>query len=331
MEAHNDSVYRKTIFQALDFAWHHKRLWFLGVFAGLVNSGGVFEVLVRGLRDVMGDQLTWNTVADTIAPGGSVLFLLRDIIAERHVSNGSALVLWLIITGMIFCAFWFFSLAQGTLLAAVNSPGDTSITKRTYDELPLAGRLVGVNLVTHLALASILVVTFYPYANAVDTIGKAAASGLGFIIATPLTVFVTVTSILTACGIALHRERAMVAFKNAFKTFKKQPFLLAEAALVLFVLSAVFVFGVVIALRLLTLVFSLYGFLTFIVSLSGLGTILTVFFLVLSLVAILAAFGFLVTFQYAAWAALYERLLLGTAVAAFHRHVLHPLKAKVSR
>lgn len=319
------------MFKALDFTWNHKRLWFLGVFAGLVNSGGVIEVLVRGMKDVMSTDFNWGTVADAVAPGASLLLLIPDMIAGNNLSTLGAATLWLVLGGLVVLGFWFFSLAQGTLLAAVEKPGDVSIAARTHEELPLASRLFATNLVTRLALAGILLVTFYPYASSVTTLGRAAASGLGFLIATPLTVFVTIFSILVACGIALRRESVRQAFGNALILLRKHPFILAEAAIILFGTAVIFTLLLAAALRLLAFLFSSYGVLSYLFSADSLTGLLSSLFLLLSTLMILGFMGFLVTFQYASWASIYDQLSLGPVRTALERYILSPLRTRFSR
>ncbi|MEI7741969.1 MAG: hypothetical protein WCJ29_05735 [bacterium] len=331
MESHSDSVYRNNVLQAIDFAWHHKRLWFLGVFAGFLTSGGVFEILVRGYRDIVGANLTSETLVNTIAPGAGFLTYIPDIITVNQLPPLTAVVYWILALGMVLAAFWFFSLCEGTLFAAVASPGDVSIARRVHDELPLTNRIIAKNLIAHLLLGGTMYLSVLPYALSQGQTGKAAAVALGFLIAIIATISITIVSIFTACGIALHKESLFVAIKKSFLALKSHAVILIEAALIYFVLSVIFVMAVTLILLLLANIFSAYGFLVFIFSLQGLSGLVSFGFLLVTLVFVLASLGFLVTFQYAAWAKLYEQVALGTARSAIHRYLVHPLRERFGK
>jgi hypothetical protein len=308
----NRPLYREVVRDALLIAWHERRLWPFAILAGILQTGGIADVVIYAMRQLSGDSQ--SILAS--AWGG---FLLGDAFSAAGWIQG------VLLSGLIVGAILTISVvSQGALVYGLGARIRGRIP--TWRQCLTVGArnfssIVIVNIVT---LGLIWIARFLmlvPYAFSLSeptalTVVTYFFSALLFLLAS---VALTTMHLFAVNAIVLQDAPAHEALVRAYETFKQHWLITIETAGILLGVGAM---GMILALFLFTLLavplflFLVAAELLQITILLQTGYVLG-FVLFFGLMFLIGAYT--ITFQYAAWGKLYRRMGEGGAMARIHR------------
>jgi hypothetical protein len=315
-------LYREVLRDALRVAWRNKHLWPLGFLAGILLSGSPYDLISRCFSMAFS--------APNGAYGSSDL-MMTLVLARRVALQGIhaglpwiVLPIGLIVIALVAAVVWLATVAQGGLLAAVAAGGERrqpGIQAFFNEGLRRFWPLLVVNLllraVVALAVLAIAAV-FIPavkYANPLLIFTALA----GLVLIVPFAYLATNVAFFAAMGIVRRKERLLPSLAEAWTLTLRHWLVVLETSFVVFALDLVAALGLALAAAVLSVPF-LILFLAAAVTQSAavLWTVLGLYFLLL-LALILTVASAAVTFHYAVWALLAERLRKGEATAKLLR------------
>lgn len=323
-------LYRTLFREALSTAWHHPRLWFLGFFAALLQTGGMYDVLIRSSNSLGSqaiDQLAGSSGAlsqglfawamQPMAQIGQTIGLIGTV--GRVQGLIFVAILLLIIGGMSV-------IAQGGLVYGLGIRLRGSVPSLSAC-LAVGGRFfwktATINVVTLGLLWFFRILVVLPFATPLDqtsawTIIASIASYIVFILAA---IVLTSIHMLALNSLILQKYSVSESLARAFSQLKRAWLIILELGLGFFVLGIGLFLG-------LGLVYVIAGVPLVVLTLSAAllnsafaATILNVFFFGGAFVAFLLLGSFATTVQYSAWQGLSMRLAQGTALARLHRWI----------
>jgi len=324
--------YRSILKQSWNIAWKHKYLWVFGIFASIAAASGSFEYqlistgLQNGVLENSYSQInTWFAVLAAISQflvGFSQLFSY-DIITIINVL--SILIVTLI---LVVSFFWLAISSQGALVISAKK---LLTAKKKIPELNLRENLteghhhfwpvLGFNVLAKAVISLILITVSLP----LILLTLKGASYLAFVYT--LT-FLILVPIAVSCALILKYAIAFQVLENGdfFSSLKKawQLFIGSwlislEMGILLFIISFLFGFIVIIFLALIVFpyfIFALSYGLTWLIILLGLITLMIV----------ILSGSLITTFQIAAWTNLFLELKGGKAESKLERLAKRKIK-----
>lgn len=311
-------LYREVMWDAFRTAWHTRSLWILGLFAGILQTGGIYDILFLSLNKIAGQI---HMASSSWLGGFGTTFrtqnLWHDFLAMGigRFLLGSFLVLIFVILSLI---------AQGALTAGIGF----RIRGRAFTLRQLLK--IGLNCILPIAALNIISLgliwiarsfIFIPLLFAVR--GPSVWNIFGTIIGLLIFVFIVILLVSIQMfglqAIVIHNASFAEAMQKAIHLFKKSWVIILEKALLLLILGV----GI---MALALVIFALTGIPLFLLWFAAIPlqapvlalivyTLLTIlFFLVMG-----CAGMFAIVFQYAAWNGIYRRVSEGAALAKFHR------------
>lgn len=314
-------VYRELIPSALREAWRERWLWPFAIFAALLHTGGVYDVILRSMRMVQneGAALVRGNISPAAAYGWQNLTLGNGWLSFLGTVQSLAYAII-----FVFALLALSVIAQGALVFGIG----TRIRgkKPTFRECLGAGahvfgKIAALNVITIGAIWLSRLILLLPYGYAatrssfvsVSLYLLTALAFIGLIIAlTSIHFFALNAILLQDAHLAEAIERGFLLLRKGWLAVLELALLLFGVGIIVFIIGIVTLFIMAIPLVLLMLGALLVGFHAALSLGYFVGT-----FLVLLLV--LAAGAFTVTFQYAAWHRLFIQLGEGGAVAKLHR------------
>ncbi len=308
-------LYRAVLRDAATVTVRDRYLWPFALFAAVLLTGSAYDLILRSWDNIVGSRL-----------GGGTGFALTDALAAVAVRVGGPATLadlpwWLLPIALAVLAvaafvFWFAAASQGTLLAAIAAEEErkrpnlaTFFAEGKKAVLPLLGINVLVRLLVALAVLAVAAVLI-PAAAAEDPF-LAAGTILSFVILIPTAYLLVTLAFFAALGVVRFREPFPTAIGNAWSLVAhnwlvvvETSFLVLAADLAISVAIAVGAFVITVPFLVLFLMARVFN------SLSGFWLILALYLVTLT-VTIVAAAGAAVTFHYAVWTLLAERLRKG--------------------
>jgi len=292
-------MYRTLIREALRLTWQRKSLWFFGIFAGFVSTGGLFDLAITGSDRLKTDGTLVQQIIDTVFTGYVwIAFYLSRIHQATIHPTGVFVSIILIIIGLTFLAV----LSQTALVHGIKAPlheHPNIIRKRAHDHLL---RIFGLDLLTKISIAlfmclsagvSIYVIRFglqNPFLSLLQTLVF-----LFCILA------VNTVSMLSVIHLIETESTSMDAIKFSIRLFKRHWLAVIEFSVILFGLMSLYLFLSIGFMIILSVPYALLYTSTL---LSG---SLLLFYVSMMLYGIFFIFcialfaGSLITFQYSAW------------------------------
>jgi hypothetical protein len=316
-------LYRDLIREAFVQAWSHRHVWVLGALAGILQTGGLYDVLLANIR-------TLQNQAQTFLDGGSANFVaaiqaqLATLSRFQASITGLSLFQGLLFAGLIaFAVFVLSLLGQMALVKGLSAKSRDKFSTR--DLLAYASHhlwpAAGLNVFTLVLMWVLHFLVLIPFSAAITqlsylTVGLYFVAFVAFLVAA---VALTAIHLFALQAMVLDEEHLWPAILHGARLVREAWVVVLETGAALFVvgigilLSALTAFVVMLVPLFLLLVtaallqyWSLVSF--------GAYLAIALFFLVM-----VTAAAFTVTFQYATWQKLYLRLEEGTAMAKVFR------------
>jgi len=308
-------LYRNILKQSWQITWHNKYLWFFGLFAALLGSGGTFEIIFRGYNSNTGQGL-FTGLRDFIKTG----FLSNFFIGIGRLLINDPISLLFILAMYIFLIFivcfliWLIMVSQAAL---INNAANI-ITKKKHNfkaglDLgikkfwPVFGLNVILKIVIYIAflLISLPIISlsrfYFPIANSLFMIA--------FIILVPLLFVFSFIINYALAYIVIKNKNFNKALQSGCQLFAKNWLVTLEMALILFTIN----FLVWLFLLLILLIISIpFIFIALVMVKLGLFfSFWLIIFLALTLYLLITMVvaASLTTFQTISWTDLFIRLI----------------------
>jgi hypothetical protein len=316
----HEPLYRPVLRDAFKTAWRGWRMWPVALFAGILLSGSVYDVLWR-LLNAVSPQFSLTTVItafwQSAASNWGGIGIGATLLGGLQALQFSALMLVLggAVAGIsVIC--------QGALVFSFGARRGTPTLKEAL--------AVGAKAFWPVAVLNILMLALLLTIRALVTVGVAmvwnmpsSLSMLAYIAAfvafAVIAVAAAIIQVFALNAMILQGATLAQALARATEVVKRHWIISAETGLILFGISAC---AWVLTVAINTVV-AIPAFLLLILSaILGSGMLLkTSLFVIVGIfvIVMLAVGGWLVSVQYAAWTMLYRRLGEGGALPKIHR------------
>lgn len=310
--------YRTVVPEALNEAWTHRKLWILSVFALFLHTGGIFDALLKAVRDLRG-MSQW--LASPVGPdalrlamegslvGAGLILFLEQWALGLLVALG---ILALSLLGQAGLAYGLGGLIRGRM----PDLRECLIMGRKY--LPKVALLNLITLGIPFAF-KVLVAWLLLLATSQPSIALTVTylvAGLFFV---ALAIAATAIHFFSLYAIVLQEATLCEALKRSLVLLRKGWLAILEVGFVLFGVGIlIFVCGLL--LTILALIpFALLFTVTAVLGSEALSLILLGSAVAVGCVLILAVGAIATQFQYAVWHRLFLKLGEGGLVAKLHR------------
>ncbi|HEU0051276.1 MAG TPA: hypothetical protein VFQ60_04465 [Patescibacteria group bacterium] len=312
-------LYREVLWEALRNAWHERRLWVLALFAGILQTGGIYDVFLSSYGE---------TISDVHLASSSWLKMFGSSIGTKQLfSNFFATGVWprilfalAIAIVLIICSL----IAQGALTAgiAARARGERvpfkSLLTRGSARL---GAIALLNIITLGLVWFFHAVLYIPVLFAVrgPAVWNVLATVLAFIVFGAVVISLTAIHLFGLQELLVKQGTFLQSLYRAWRLFEKSWLIIVEKGILLLLVGAgilglAFIVGFIACLPLFAVLFAGLAIGQALVSFIASLMAWMVFLLSLVLAGTLA-----ITFQYAAWNGIYRRISEGTAQAKWHR------------
>jgi hypothetical protein len=308
------AIYRTLLREAWRLTWQRKTLWFFGIFAAFVSTGGVMDVATTGIRRVQVGGSLLQQLLDTSFSGYTQFgrYVAQIQIFGSFQVAAMIIFMTLITIGLLFLAV----LSQTSLIHGIKASTHEHpniIRKRAHDHL---FRIFSIDVLTKAFGAILVSVTTLPmlWYYAEYTTYNYFISFIQILIFFPTILILSILSILSVIHVIETESTVTEAITTAWNIFKTHWLATLEYAFILFSLISLSCF---ILLGIIVLLSVPYAIVYTTSLLTGSFIIFVVANALYGLFALAVVFAFgggMVTFQYSAWYLFYKRT----------EHRLHP-------
>lgn len=319
------SLHRDVLREAMAFAWHERRLWILALFAGILQTGGIYDVFFRSVSILSSQaiylaQTSWANPLENWHYTGPRLTTLPGFLSLTSWVEGLIFVLLLIFTILAFSV-----IAQGALTygLSVRVRGHAPLLKSC---LSVGARhfasLLGLNLFSLglIFLIRFLVLIPYTYSLTNPSYVSVSLYLLTFFAFIAAIIILTAIHLLALNAIIIDRRSLADAIAHAYALFIHSWAAILEFGAMLFAMSFSVMVLVAIGFCIASFPLFLLMIVFFVPALSWMG-FLFLLLMVLGLAILLTTGSALVCFQYAAWNRLYGRINDDTAISKVIRWI----------
>lgn len=319
---HHEPIYREVLKHAFRTAWHDRQYWLLALLAGILVTGGSYDILWRAVTTIteQGRYMSLPIGESVIAAISRVGMNGFDSVIS--IIGGIEILLVLVAVILAFAALS--CVGQGGLVYALGARhrGDSLALSEAFRA---GGRMLwpvaALNALTFAVLWILRFLAALPLYLALErtTTATYLVYILSFIAFLGLSLVVSVVQIFALNGIILQGANPADAIRRGYLTFKKHWVVVVETAALQIGLTVGIWFAVMVGFLVLMLPIFL---LALIASAVQSGAIIGIAFAVGALAFVLGLIGaaaFTIQLQYATWTYLFRRLGEGGVVPKLHR------------
>lgn len=320
----HEPIYRDVLRRALHTAWHDRQYWLLALLAGILVTGGSYDVLWHAVTSIT-DQGRYMTL-----PIGDQLLQAIHVAGvsqfDRVISVIGGIEGLLVVIAVLLALGALSCIGQAGLVYAlgVRHRGDQVSLSNAFR---VGGRMLWpVAALNAVAFGTLWILRFcaaLPLYLALEhtTTTTYLVFLLSFIAFLGLSLVVSVVQIFALNGIVLQGGTAAEAIRRGYQTLVRHWVVIVETA----VLQVLLTIGIwfVITMSVLLLMLPIF-LLALIASAIQSGAIIGIAFVVGALACVLgliAAAAFTIQLQYATWSYLFRRLGEGGVIPKLHRVV----------
>lgn len=306
-------LYRKILNQAFAFSWQNKYLWFFGLFAALVGSGG-YEIIGQSLSS---SSVTVELLDNLVSAGAfdaGFFHNLTKIAMEKPLVLLAIFAMFSIIVAAVIFVFWLATVAQAAIVN--NYVMFLGGKEHSFQSGLKAGfkyfwKVFFLNVLEKLVILLVLMIVNLPLIFSVFYTKNPFTSG-GYVILYVLFVpLLLVFSLLVKYAISyvvIKNETLAFSLKRSWQLFKDNWVISIEMACLMFVISFVYAFIAMILISAYVLPFS------FIVGLVGMafgsfvGLVVVFLLALVGIVFLVISGSFMSILQISAWTGLYVEM-----------------------
>ncbi len=310
--------YRQILKRSFGIAWRNKYLWFFGLFASFLSIGAEYKILLRSTdRDSI---LAWfNGWQNLIGVGvfkGALFVGIFNIFKNSPLVGFLLLSIFLIILTLLVFVIWMVVSSQVVLVDNVKKiiKEDKDMGKVSlHDEIKISQvsfwPVLLLNILAKVAVSALVILIVLPLLF--SGLGATAANiiyiGL-FILLIPVAIFAAFIIKYAIAYVIVEKMDTKKALHRAWLLFENNWIISVELSLVLFLLSFLATFVVLLAAGIVFVPFFLFA-ISFVQIFSAAVSWATMLFgALVSVLFIIAAGSFLATWQIIAWTHLFISL-----------------------
>lgn len=308
--------YRKILSQALKITWRNKYLWFFGLFAVLLGSGGEYEIIFRGLTGDM-NQGFLQSAGNIIQTGVFSKSGLANIGAL--IANDSVHFIIFLMVGLVLLALFGFLVFVAVVSQAALVNNSAAIIKGKgkaklgIKEGALSGiknfwPVFGLNAIVKIAVFLALFLAWLPIVLTADkdaAFGANLAYFISFIILIPLAIIFSFVIKYAVAYVVISGANFAESIKKGWALFINNWLVSVEMAFILLVINLLAGLAIGLAVLTLAIPFALMAFVFYkFFAGVGFGLIVILGFIFILCVIILTGAA-LASFQISSWTSLF--------------------------
>ncbi|MBI4437995.1 hypothetical protein HY631_03545 [Candidatus Uhrbacteria bacterium] len=301
------ALYRPFLREAWRLTWERKSLWVFGLFAALISTGGVLDVLLGSLKKVEHSGALLTNLLDRSFPGYELASTYIQQIQILGPSRMMGLVTVATLLGVILMIVA--TLSQGALILGLRAkkPEDPIALKRASGKhfWPLLVLAI-LNKLMVLVLMMLLTLPLFFFYTTFTSVSVVLFFLITLIVIPALTA-VNIVYLFALIDVVHGDRHPLDAIAIGWNLFKRHWLATLEYGLVLFLLVFAASLLLIGALLLLTVPYAIIFTTTLLTGSMTFFLIANVLFGLLVIVGLLAFGGACVTFQYSAWIQFYAR------------------------
>jgi hypothetical protein len=309
------SLYRNILKQAWQLSWSHKYLWFFGLFAAMIGTGE-YEIVSQSMSGVpnFGVIDTLNRLAQTNVFSAQSVATLKSFMMNDTASFVLFIAMSLLLLFVGLFILWLTIVSQGSLVHNATQ----IYLKKSHDFKggleaginnfwTLAGLNVIIKFVIYICL-SLMSIPVILSSKHVGVVGLNFIYLFSFLIFIPIAVALTFVIKYAMAYRVIKGDDFFTALKRGWKLFADNWLVSLEMAFILFFITFIFGFTILIVLLALAIPFLLMSLLAYYTISVGASSLVFALALIIG-IFLVAAFGSLITvFQISAWTGLFLEL-----------------------
>ncbi len=310
------SLYRTILKRAWDNAWHHKYLWFFGLFAALLGNGGELE-LIFGSYDRQGQETffpAWQRFAETGLFSKAGLSNMVHLAQTEPASLFFALTVLLVIILLAIFLLWLCIVSQTAIVhntAKIKHDKEHDFKDGLMQGIKKFWPVLGLNLIIKMITAVLFFLIGVPVVMGIVKTNTAINLSyvLMFIIFIPISLSLSFILKYAISYTIIKGQKFFESIKSGWILFKNNWLISIEMAILLFFIN--FLVGIAVLLAFLVLAIPLL--LVMMIFSQSLAIINFWLFFMTALILLLLMIVFigslLSTFQISAWTHLFMELI----------------------
>jgi hypothetical protein len=318
------ALYRNIIRRAVTLSWQHKYLWFFGLFAAVIGSGG-YEIVGQSMVSSSDSILWFKEFMDTGIFSRGVLTNVENLAAAQ--ASGMFMFAFLLVS-FLLVAFFFYWLATVSQIAIVSTTTNLLADKEhdfqksfyvgtsKFWPVFLINILVKVAIVGTLILVNLPLITNLFYNKEINISWLYI---LSVIVIVPILLLFSFMMKYVIAYVVIKGDNLTTAFKRAWLLFLDNWLVSIEMAIILFFASFLWTICIIIVISVMVLPVAF----AFYMGLRYFGFYASIFVLavgqLIGLAVILLSAAFNTTFQIAAWTDLFVELTGRGAMSKLER------------
>ncbi|MDD4900929.1 MAG: hypothetical protein PHS62_02330 [Patescibacteria group bacterium] len=307
------TFYRDILKQALVSTWNNKHLWWFGIFAAFLGSGGEMKILLNNAGGDPGRLLfpAWQNLASTGVFSRQTFTNIGFLFTHDTLNMVVFLIMALAILAATLLLIWLVVVSQAALVsgsAALINKKQLSFKDGLNAGILNFWPVLILNIIVKAAVYILFLAVSIPLiffrASFVAALFYAFALALAALAALILS-FIVKYAIAYA---VVYKQKVGSALKKAWRLFKNNWLISLEMAVILFVIDILIGLAIFLAILTLAVPFLFLG-LIFFYSFSAVGSwLIVVLALVCFLFIVVAGGAALSVFQISSWTALFLEL-----------------------
>ncbi len=300
-------IYRPLFSKATKLLRQQPRLWFLGILAGLINTGAVLEIGFRALTPADPTVSLTKLFLNNAIPG---LDSIRLFFNQFSTLSPTRTIITITLISLVILVLLILAiLSQYGLFKGALSRNKLKTKKLLQAPKKIFFQILVIDLIAKILVGALLAFSALPLALFQgSTTGDTVASFVILVAMIILVLAISLFSILTIASVVRGRHNLHEAIEETWNVVRHHPLVCFETALLLFLIGlvgALIVFLIWILLWLpYSLIFTAAVMTSYTYATSVVSMIVT---LIGTLLSILIG-GILTAYQYVVWTLVYEKL-----------------------
>ncbi|HOY56278.1 MAG TPA: hypothetical protein PLH37_02525 [bacterium] len=319
------SIYRTILRQALKIMWSCKYLWFFGIFAIFLSSGGEINSAIDNFYKVF-DASSFLDGLKTFYNHSAVVNAGNNLNTFFGGFNGWGIILLVVLVLLFFFLIWLTVVSQAGLFGAaykiykkqnVNFSDTFAMGRRSF------WPAVWLNVLSRLIIYALWLIVAVPLvalylSRPVETVGNIFIV-LTFIIWVPVALFISFLMKYAVLFVVNKKYAFKEAVQAAWQLFRENWLVSIEMAIIMFFVNLLAAIALVLAVMALVLPLAILVFLLGMINFAGVMYLTMLVAVILLVLLMIWGGAMLSVFQHVAWTILFVRMTEGKVLAKIVR------------
>jgi hypothetical protein len=309
------TIYRNILRQSLKISWRHKYLWFFGLFAALLGSGGELDLLFRGFNADPQDGILSGikSFTETGIFNFHTFFNIKNLMTSQPYAFSIFIFVLIFLLIILVFLVWLATVSQIAIVnnsAHIIAGNDADFKMGLNEGIKKFWPVFYLNIISRAVVY--IVIILISSSILLAPLGRLYANifyFLSFVILIPATLIFILIIKYAISYIVIKGDDFKAAVKASWKLFKLNWVVSIEIAFILFFISILFGLAIVMVLGILAVPLLLFGYLfqNFMPLIGFWGV--AGFGLLLFSVFIVVAGSIMSTFQISSWTGIFVELV----------------------